>query len=388
MNNFLFTSESVTEGHPDKLCDQISDAVLDALLEKDSLARVDCETMAIPGVVILAGEITTRVRIDYAQIVRRVVEEIGYNKSEYGFSSQSLGVLTALHEQSREIAESVTHAVDNPKVLGAGDQGMVTGYACNETPELMPLPIQLAHLLAQQLASVRKKGIIPYLRPDGKTQVTVRYEAGIPVAIETVVISAQHDEGIPLETLRSDISQKVALQVLPASLIHERTRFFINPAGSFVLGGTIADTGFTGRKLMVDTYGGYARHGGGCFSGKDPTKVDRSGAYMARYIAKNLVAAGVAEKMEIQVGYVIGMAEPVSIMVNSFGTAKKSMSEEKILEIIREHFDLRPGAIIERFNLRRPIYRPLAAYGHFGRKELDLAWESLDAVPLLKTVVD
>ena len=369
----LFTSESITEGHPDKVCDQISDRILDALLEQDPMSRCACEVTAEPGAVHIMGEITTTAEVDYEKCARDVIRRIGYNKEEYGFSDKCR-ISCSLHKQSPDIAMGVNSAMDDKKELGAGDQGMMFGYACNETPQFMPLAIQLANELTRRLTYVRRAGILTYLRPDGKSQVTVEYVDGKPNRIEAVVISAQHDPNVAIEQLREDITDNVILPVIPDTLWDSNTKIYINPTGRFVMGGPAADTGLTGRKIIADTYGGYARHGGGAFSGKDPTKVDRSAAYMARYIAKHIVAAGLADKCEIQLSYAIGVAQPVSIMVDTFGTNK--VPEEVIRSWVMLHIDLRPGAIIETLNLRRPIYEKAAAYGHFGREEFP--WERLD----------
>jgi len=377
----LFTSESVTEGHPDKLCDQVSDSVLDAILESDPKARVACETATTTGVVFVMGEITTDCYVDIPSIVRNTIKDIGYDKADYGFDYKSCSVLSSIHEQSPDIAMGVD-ASDEYKasnkdaydIIGAGDQGMMFGYACDETPELMPAPIAYAHLLARRMSELRKNGTLPFLRPDGKTQITMEYDDnGNILGIDTVVVSSQHDPDIELGDLRNEIKSKLIIPTLPAELIRPDTKFFINPTGRFVMGGPPADTGLTGRKIIVDTYGGYARHGGGAFSGKDPTKVDRSAAYMARYAAKNVVAAGLAKQCEIQVSYAIGVAKPVSLLVDTHGTGK--MSDEKIAALVSEKFDFRPASIIEHLGLRRPLYRQIASYGHFGRPELDLPWE-------------
>ena len=387
----LFTSESVTEGHPDKVCDCISDAVLDAIFTQDANARVACECAASTNLVLVMGEVTTTAHVDVTQIVRGVVDEIGYNKSEYGFDANALTVITALNKQSPDIALGVDHALEEKGgeqealfSTGAGDQGMMFGYACDETPEYMPLPISLAHALTRSLTNARKSGEIPYLRPDGKSQVSVEYDGYTPVHIDTVVVSAQHDE-VDMEQLRRDIRERVILPVLPANLVDERTRILVNPTGRFVIGGPTGDSGLTGRKIIVDTYGGYARHGGGAFSGKDPTKVDRSGAYIARYAAKHVVAAGLARQCEIQLAYAIGVACPVSVRVDTFGTG--IVDDEKIAQAVQKVFDFRPAAIIETLGLRKPIYRQTAAYGHFGRHDLDLPWERLDRVDALKAAI-
>ena len=392
MERRLFTSESVTEGHPDKICDQISDAVLDALMEQDPMSRVACETSITTGLVLVMGEITTNAYVDIQKIVRETIREIGYDRAKYGFDCDTCGVITAIDEQSSDIAMGVDKALeakehlmseDDIEAIGAGDQGMMFGFATNETPEYMPYPIALAHKLARKLTEVRKNGTLPYLRPDGKTQVTVEYdENDKPVRLDAVVLSTQHGEEVSQEQIHADVKKYIFDEVLPQELIDENTKFFINPTGRFVIGGPNGDSGLTGRKIIVDTYGGYARHGGGAFSGKDCTKVDRSAAYAARYVAKNRVAAGLADKCEIQLSYAIGVARPTSIMVDTFGTGK--LSDEKLVEIIREHFDLRPAGIIKMLDLRRPIYKQTAAYGHFGRTDLDLPWEKLDKVDVLK----
>jgi len=386
---YLFTSESVTEGHPDKMADQISDAVLDAILALDPRARVACETLLTTGLVIVTGEITTTAYVDIPNLVRDVVREIGYTRAKYGFDGSTCGVMTAIDPQSPDIAQGVDIAAEvrgqvteKELEIGAGDQGMMFGFACDETPELMPLPISLAHRLARRLAQVRKNGTLPYLRPDGKTQVTVEYEDGRPKRIDTIVISTQHDPDTTQEQIRKEVIDYVILDVVDRNLIDDRTRYLINPTGRFVVGGPQGDTGLTGRKIIVDTYGGYARHGGGAFSGKDPTKVDRSGAYAARWVAKNIVAAGLATKCEVQVAYAIGVARPVSILVTTFGTGK--LPDDRLAELVRETFDLRPGAIIRDLDLRRPIYRQTAAYGHFGRPDLDLPWERTDRAAILR----
>lgn len=395
MQKRLFTSESVTEGHPDKICDQISDAVLDALLEQDPMSRVACETAITTGLVLVMGEITTEGYVDIQRIVRDTIREIGYVKSDYGFDANTCGVIVALDEQSKDIALGVNtayevkeHLIQEDELarIGAGDQGMMFGYATNETEELMPYPISLAHKLTRQLTRVRKEGVLPYLRPDGKSQVTVEYdENGKPIHLNAVVLSSQHDEEITIEQLRKDVKKYVLDPVLPAELIDERTKFYINPTGRFVIGGPNGDSGLTGRKIIVDTYGGYARHGGGAFSGKDCTKVDRSASYAARYVAKNIVAAGLADRCEIQVSYAIGVAEPTSVMVDTFGTGK--LSDNEIVDIIRCNFDLRPAGIIKMLDLRRPIYKQTAAYGHFGRLDLDLPWEKTDKAESLKKYI-
>ena len=392
MDKRLFTSESVTEGHPDKVCDAISDAILDACIEQDPLSRVACETCCCTGFVLVTGEITTKAQLDIPGIVRKTVDEIGYNRGKIGFDSDTCAVMVAIDRQSADIAMGVDCSLEareeglsdeQIEAIGAGDQGMMFGYATNETEELMPYPISLAHKLALKLSQIRKDGTLGYLRPDGKTQVSVEYdENGKPARLEAVVLSTQHDPNVTQEQIHEDIKKYVFDPVLPAELVDEKTKFFINPTGRFVIGGPHGDAGLTGRKIIVDTYGGYARHGGGAFSGKDCTKVDRSGAYAARYVAKNIVAAGLADKCEIQVSYAIGVAQPTSIMVDTFGTGK--LSDEKIVEIVRENFDLRPAGIIKMLDLRRPIYRQTAAYGHFGRTDLDLPWEKTDKTEILK----
>ena len=392
MERYLFTSESVTEGHPDKMCDQISDAILDALMEKDPMSRVACETSTTTGLVLVMGEITTNAYVDIQKIVRDTVREIGYTRAKYGFDAETCGVMVVLDEQSSDIAMGVDKALEAKEqgmtdeeieAIGAGDQGMMFGYASNETEEYMPYPIALAHKLALQLTKIRKDGTLDYLRPDGKTQVTVEYDKnGRPVRLDAVVLSTQHDENVSQEQIHKDIRKYVFDAVLPQNMVDENTKFFINPTGRFVIGGPHGDSGVTGRKIIVDTYGGYARHGGGAFSGKDCTKVDRSAAYAARYVAKNIVAAGLADKCEIQLSYAIGVAQPTSVMVDTFGTGK--ISDDKLVSVIRENFDLRPAGIIKMLDLRRPIYKQTAAYGHFGRNDLDLPWEKLDKVELLK----
>ena len=391
MAKVLFTSESVTEGHPDKVCDQISDAILDALLEQDPMSRVACETCTTTGIVMVMGEISTKAYVDIQKIVRDTVREIGYTRGKYGFDADTCGVITTIDEQSSDIAMGVDKALEAKEnnmtdeeieAIGAGDQGMMFGYATNETEEYMPYPISLAHKLARQLTKVRKDGTLSYLRPDGKTQVTIEYNDGKPSRLDAVVLSTQHDPDVTQEQIHEDIKREVFDKILPADMVDDETKFFINPTGRFVIGGPHGDAGLTGRKIIVDTYGGYARHGGGAFSGKDCTKVDRSAAYAARYVAKNIVAAGLADKCEIQLSYAIGVAEPTSIMVDTFGTGKKSNQE--LVDLIRKHFDLRPAGIIKMLDLRRPIYKQTAAYGHFGRNDLDLPWERLDKVDLLK----
>lgn len=390
--NFLFTSESVTEGHPDKICDQISDAILDALLAQDPMSRVACEVSCTTGLVLVMGEITTDAYVDIQKIVRETVNEIGYNRAKFGFDGDTCAVLTAIDEQSKDIALGVDRAIEVKEnelsdreldLIGAGDQGMMFGYASDETPEYMPYPIAIAHRLAKRLSEVRKDGTLRYLRPDGKTQVTVEYdEHHVPVRIDTVVLSTQHDESVALDTIKADIQKYVFEPVLPKELLDEHTKYYINPTGRFVIGGPHGDSGLTGRKIIVDTYGGMARHGGGAFSGKDPTKVDRSASYAARYVAKNVVAAGLAKRCEIQISYAIGVANPLSVSIDTFGTGK--VSDDEILKRIRENFDLRPAGIIKMLDLRRPIYKQTAAYGHFGRTDVDLPWEKLDKVENLR----
>ena len=391
MDKVLFTSESVTEGHPDKICDQISDAILDALLEQDPMSRVACETCTTTGIVMVMGEISTKAYVDIQKIVRDTVREIGYTRGKYGFDADTCGVITTIDEQSSDIAMGVDKALEAKEnnmtdeeidAIGAGDQGMMFGFATNETEEYIPYPISLAHKLSRQLTKVRKDGTLSYLRPDGKTQVTVEYNDGKPSRLDAVVLSTQHDPDITQEQIHEDIKREVFDKILPADMVDDETKFFINPTGRFVIGGPHGDAGLTGRKIIVDTYGGYARHGGGAFSGKDCTKVDRSAAYAARYVAKNIVAAGLADKCEVQLSYAIGVAHPTSIMIDSYGTGK--LSDNKLTDIVRENFDLRPAGIIKMLDLRRPIYKQTSAYGHFGRNDLDLPWEELDKVEDLK----
>lgn len=391
MTKRLFTSESVTEGHPDKICDQISDTVLDAILAQDPQARVACETAVTTGLVLVMGEITTNCYVDIPKLVRKTIKEIGYDRAKYGFDSETCSVLTSLDEQSADIAMGVDEALESKEgkmteeeleATGAGDQGMMFGYACDETEELMPMPISLAHRLTKRLTDVRKNGTLSYLRPDGKSQVTVEYVDDKPVRVDAVVISTQHDSEVDLDTIKKDIMEHVIQPVIPEALLDDETKYYINPTGRFVIGGPQGDAGLTGRKIIVDTYGGYASHGGGAFSGKDPTKVDRSGAYAARYVAKNIVAAGLASQCEIELAYAIGVAKPVSVLVNTHGTGK--LSDEELTKLVDEHFDLRPGAIIHNLELRQPIYKQTAAYGHFGRTDVDLPWERTDKVDVLR----
>lgn len=392
MSRRLFTSESVTEGHPDKICDQISDGILDAILAKDPQARVACETATTTGIIFVMGEITTSAYVDIEAVVRQTLRNIGYNRAKYGFDSETCAVVTSIHGQSPDIALGVDKAYEAKKGeddsqfdTGAGDQGMMFGFACDETAELMPIPISLAHKLTRALTEVRKNGTLPYLRPDGKSQVTVEYVDDKPVRVDTVVISTQHSPDVEQETIHKDILEKVIKKVIPAQLLDDNTKYYINPTGRFVIGGPQGDSGLTGRKIIVDTYGGYAAHGGGAFSGKDPTKVDRSACYAARYVAKNIVASGIAKKCEVQLAYAIGVAKPVSILVNTYGTGK--ISDEEITKLIQNNFDLRPAAIIQNFDLRRPIYQQTAAYGHFGRTDIDLPWEKTDKVSVFENAL-
>lgn len=393
MSKRFFTSESVTEGHPDKICDQISDAILDEILKNDPLARVACETTCTTGIISIMGEITTSCYVDFPKVARNVVLEIGYDRAKYGFDGTTCAVVTAIDEQSPDIAQGVNTGYENREQggdddgnsTGAGDQGMMFGYACDETPELMPMPVALAHKMAKKLTEVRKEGVLEYLRPDGKTQVTIEYDDGKPVRVDAVVVSSQHSPDIAIDKLREDITREVIVPTIPAGLMDENTKIYINPTGRFVVGGPNGDSGLTGRKIIVDTYGGYSRHGGGAFSGKDPTKVDRSAAYAARWVAKNIVAAGLASKCEVQLAYAIGVAKPVSIMVDTFGTA--AVDEDKIEAAVEEVFDLRPYAIIKRLDLRKPIYRRLAAYGHMGREDLGVSWEKTDMVEALRAAI-
>ena len=394
MSRKLFTSESVTEGHPDKICDQISDAILDEILKLDPQARVACETTCTTGIISIMGEITTECYVDFPKVARQVVLDIGYDRAKYGFDGTTCAVVTAIDEQSPDIAQGVNSGYENREQgendddnsTGAGDQGMMFGYACDETPELMPMPISLAHKMAKKLTEVRKEGILGYLRPDGKTQVTVEYDGDKPVRVDTVVVSSQHSPDVDIKKLRDDIKREVILTTVPSNLIDENTKIFINPTGRFVVGGPNGDSGLTGRKIIVDTYGGYARHGGGAFSGKDPTKVDRSAAYASRWVAKNIVSAGLAKKCEVQLAYAIGVAHPVSIMVDTFGTA--TVDETKIEKAIEKVFDLRPNAIIKQLDLRKPIYKNLASYGHMGREDLGVAWEKTDKAEALKAAIN